>query len=110
MAETTQTQPPGRFKPGWAWVSVLLVPLILALLDTVEVMPMMRFALTALGHTAPFILFAILAVAFLKSTGAENLLARAFEGRETRMIVVAAFAGGLSRFCSCEVIPLLQRC
>ncbi|WP_298563145.1 permease [uncultured Aliiroseovarius sp.] len=107
MAETTQTQPPRRFKPDWAWVFVLLVPLILALLDTAEVMPMMRFALTALGHTAPFILFAILAVAFLKSTGAENLLARAFEGRETRMIVLAAFAGGLSPFCSCEVIPFI---
>lgn len=107
MAETTQTQPPRRFKPDWAWVFVLLVPLILALVDPAEVLPMLRFALTALGHTAPFILFAILAVAFLKSTGAENLLARAFEGRETRMIVLAAFAGGLSPFCSCEVIPFI---
>jgi uncharacterized membrane protein YraQ (UPF0718 family) len=107
MAETAHTQPARRFKPDWAWVFVLLVPLILALLDPPEVMPMLRFALNALGHTAPFILFAILAVAFLKSTGAESLLARAFEGRETRMIVLAAFAGGLSPFCSCEVIPFI---
>ena len=43
----------------------------------------------------------------MKATGAENLLARAFEGREVRMIVLAALMGGLSPFCSCEVIPFI---
>lgn len=107
MADTTQMHTRRGFKPDWAWVFVLALPAMLALVDRAEVMPMLRFALTALGHTAPFILFAILAVAFLKSTGAENLLARAFEGRETRMIFVAALAGSLSPFCSCEVIPFI---
>jgi uncharacterized membrane protein YraQ (UPF0718 family) len=57
--------------------------------------------------TAPFIIFAVLAVAYLKATGAETLLARAFEGAQTRMIVFAALLGGLSPFCSCEVIPFI---
>ncbi|MGB1207729.1 MAG: permease [Paracoccaceae bacterium] len=65
------------------------------------------FASGALLHTAPFILFAIFAVAYLKATGAETLLARAFEGPQTRMIVMAALLGGLSPFCSCEVIPFI---
>lgn len=108
MTETTQTQPLlRRWKLDWAWVLIAMVPAMLAAFDPAEVAPTVTFALTALGHTAPFILFAILAVAFLKSTGAENLLARAFEGRENRMIVLAALAGGLSPFCSCEVIPFI---
>ncbi|MEZ5913781.1 MAG: permease [Paracoccaceae bacterium] len=55
----------------------------------------------------PIWFFAILAVAWLKATGAETLMARAFEGRETRMIVLAALVGGLAPFCSCEVIPFI---
>ena len=49
----------------------------------------------------------MLAVAYLKATGAENLLAKAFEGNPARMIVMAALLGGLSPFCSCEVIPFI---
>lgn len=108
MAETTHSHPPSRsWKIDKAWVAILLIPIILAVFAPGEVWPMITFALTALMHTAPFILFAILAVAYLKATGAESLLARAFEGREVRMIVMAAFAGGLSPFCSCEVIPFI---
>jgi len=58
-------------------------------------------------HTAPFIVFAVLAVAYMKASGAETLLARVFEGRQARMILVAALLGGLSPFCSCEVIPFI---
>ncbi|NRB04024.1 MAG: permease, partial [Rhodobacteraceae bacterium] len=65
------------------------------------------FAGKALANTAPFILFAVLAVAYLKASGAENLLAKAFEGNPARMIVLAALLGGLSPFCSCEVIPFI---
>jgi len=65
------------------------------------------FMANAMTSTAPFIIFAVLAVAYLKATGAETLLARAFEGAQTRMIVLAALLGGLSPFCSCEVIPFI---
>ena len=68
--------------------------------------------------TAPFIIFAVLAVAYLKATGAETLLARAFEGVQTRMIVLAALLGGLSPLCRAgdpllrhfwPLVPLLAR-
>ena len=36
----------------------------------------MRDAIKALGGTLPFIAFAVLAIAYLKATGAENLLAK----------------------------------
>ncbi|WP_135504686.1 permease [Roseovarius aestuariivivens] len=94
-----------RLDKAWAAFAAILV--ILALFDPGQVWPMLRFTAEALWHTAPFILFAVLAVAYLKATGAESLLARAFEGPQGRMIVVAALLGGLSPFCSCEVIPFI---
>ena len=35
------------------------------------------------------------------------MIARAFEGRTNRVIVMAALFGGLAPFCSCEVIPFI---
>lgn len=106
MADTTQTQS-ARFKPDWAWVTILAIPAALAVLTPEALWPTLTFAGGAIAHTGVFIVFAVLAVAYMKATGAENLLARAFEGREVRMIVLAAFVGGLSPFCSCEVIPFI---
>ena len=90
-----------------AWLALAVVLALVALFDLPQLQPTVSFAIGALGRTAPFILFAVAAVAYMKATGAENLLARAFEGRETRMIVMAALLGGLSPFCSCQVIPFI---
>ena len=46
-------------------------------------------------------------IAMLKASGAERTLAKIFEGREYRMIVLAALFGGLAPFCSCEVVPFV---
>ena len=108
MADTTHTHDtPRRWSFGGAWGATGLILLLLAVLDSAELLPTVSFAAQALLHTAPFILFAVLAVAWLKATGAETLLARAFEGSTLRMIVLAALLGGLSPFCSCEVIPFI---
>lgn len=108
MADTTQPQPSRRRlpKPG-AWGITLAIVALVAVFDTRLLPEMLVFAARALAGTAPFILFAVLAVAYLKASGAETLLAKAFEGRQTRMIVLAALLGGLSPFCSCEVIPFI---
>ncbi len=90
-----------------AWLALAVILALIALLDLPQLQPTVTFAIGALGRTAPFILFAVAAVAYMKATGAENLLAKAFEGRETRMIVMAALLGGLSPFCSCQVIPFI---
>ncbi|MEM0948949.1 MAG: permease [Pseudomonadota bacterium] len=89
------------------WLLVLAIPLAVWVLDPPAAGPTVVGALRALGNTAPFILFAVAAIGFLKATGAEALLANAFQGRQARMIVLAALAGGLSPFCSCEVIPFI---
>ncbi|MBP0482759.1 permease [Sagittula salina] len=97
----------GAVKLSKAWLASGLVVLAVAVFDFPALPDTLRFAARALLGTLPFILFAVMAVAWLKATGAETLLARAFEGRETRMIVLAALLGGLSPFCSCEVIPFI---
>ncbi len=90
-----------------AWLLVAAIPLLVWLLDTSQLPELLRIASTALVNTAPFIAFAVLLIAYLKATGAESLVAKAFVGRERRMIVFAAFFGGLAPFCSCEVIPFV---
>ncbi len=90
-----------------AWLALAATLALVALIDWPQFWPTVTFSAGALWHTAPFIAFAVLAVAYMKATGAERLLARAFEGRQARMIVLAALLGGLSPFCSCEVIPFI---
>ncbi|MCE8509611.1 permease [Ruegeria pomeroyi] len=100
---------PGRLttwlKTPWAVAAGLIGAV--ALLDPAQLVAVVRFATAALAGTTPYILFAVLLLAWLKATGAEVLVARAFEGRETRMILLAALFGGLAPFCSCEVIPFI---
>jgi uncharacterized membrane protein YraQ (UPF0718 family) len=91
-----------------AWLAIGLIPLLLALLDPGQVIPALRFAVGAILRTGMFIAGAVLAVAWLRATGAEALLSRAFTGRESRMILLGALVGGLAPFCSCEVIPFIS--
>lgn len=113
MAEThTHGTAGGGSGPLWrsidkAWLSSAAILLVLLVTDTPQFADSLRFAGTALGNTVPIILFAVLAIGYLKATGAETTIARAFEGNEARMVVMAALLGGLSPFCSCEVIPFI---
>lgn len=107
MAETT-TPPRFRFpKVDGGWLASLVTLALLLVFDTGQVIPSITSAGQSLLHTAPFIIFAVFAVAYIKATGAETLIAQAFKGAEFRMIFLGALAGGLSPFCSCEVIPFI---
>jgi uncharacterized protein len=94
--------------PLWSpWGLIALILALIALLEPAHLADHAGFALRALGSTAPYILFAVLLIAGLKASGAEATIARAFEGNQTRMIVLAALFGGLAPFCSCQVIPFI---
>lgn len=90
-----------------AWLAAAVLLALLAVLDTAQLGPTLTFALKALQKTAPYVIFAVVAVAYVKASGAESIVAKAFVGREVRMIVLAAAVGGLSPFCSCQVIPFI---
>ncbi len=90
-----------------AWLAVFLLPLIVGAFSPSQAVETVRFAGKTMVTTGAFIAFAVPAVGYLKATGAEALLAKAFEGREVRMIFMAALLGGISPFCSFEVIPFI---
>ncbi|SDX48938.1 hypothetical protein SAMN05444358_106135 [Ruegeria halocynthiae] len=111
MAELTQNPKPlvrnlrDLIVTPWALIVAILT--LVAILDPGNWTEIVTFAGKALAHTGQYILFAVLLLSYLKATGAEVMVARAFEGRETRMILLAALFGGLAPFCSCEVIPFI---
>lgn len=89
------------------WYAIAILICGLALLDLKQVLPTIDFTIGALLATAPYILLAVMAIGFLKATGAESVIAKAFQGNEVKMIVFASIVGGLAPFCSCEVIPFI---
>ncbi|CUJ01573.1 permease [Cognatishimia activa] len=108
MADTTHSPAPHLFRRvDKAWLALVLILVAVAVFDRPQFIPTVSFATNAVLGTAPFIAFAVMAIAYLKATGAENVLAKAFVGKESRMIVFAALLGGLAPFCSCEVIPFI---
>jgi len=98
---------PSALKYSPVWLVLLTLYLLLYFYANEVFLPTLQFALSALVRTSPFILFAVTMVALLKATGAESILADAFQGHGYRMIFVAALIGGLAPFCSCEVIPFV---
>ena len=88
-------------------LAVLAILAAVVLFDPARTPEIVRFAIAALASTAPYIIVAVLLLAVLKATSADVLIAEAFKGGETRMIVLAALVGGLAPFCSCEVIPFI---
>jgi uncharacterized membrane protein YraQ (UPF0718 family) len=98
---------PGRDYILSPWAIVVTVPVLVLLLDQVQFVPFVSFAIQAFLGTLPYIAFAVLLIAWLKAAGAESYVGKAFEGRETQAIVLAALFGGLAPFCSCEVIPFI---
>ena len=89
------------------WLLSALIPLLVALFDVKNLDQVLSTTLGALSGTLPYVTIAVILIGYLKATGAEAIVARAFEGREARMIILGAIFGGLAPFCSCEVIPFI---
>lgn len=90
-----------------AWAAIALGALAIAILAPAALGPVAAQTASSFARTLPFILFAICATAYLRAANAEGVAAKAFTGRPARMVVLASLAGGLSPFCSCEVIPFI---
>ncbi|MFK5978304.1 MAG: permease [Rhizobiaceae bacterium] len=65
------------------------------------------FTVEALVGILPFILLSVALASYLKASGADQIVAKAFEGSPVKAIAVASIFGALSPFCSCGVIPLV---
>lgn len=94
----------GKWKVELVMVTAMM---LLAWLDSSQAGESLNFIIDQLIGLSPYLLVSIGLTAYAKATGADNLIARAFQGKETLMIFFASLMGGLSPFCSCGVIPLI---
>ena len=90
-----------------AWLVVVAIFIGLAIFVPLQAEASFAFVAEALTGMAPFLALAIGVAASARASGASNLIAKAFQGRMSIMIVFAALFGGMSPFCSCGVIPLI---
>ncbi len=97
----------GPKKLDRVWLSTALVLIAISLFDLAQGKTSFFFVIENLLAIAPFLVAAIAFAAYAKATGADSLIAKAFQGQIAVMIVVSAIFGGLSPFCSCGVIPLI---
>ena len=63
--------------------------------------------LSALIRISPFVILSVVVAAYLKASGADQIVASTFQGKPIKAIAVASIFGALSPFCSCGVIPLV---
>ncbi len=89
----------------WLVIAVILVSIFIV--DSRQGQENLMFTGRSLLSIAPFLLVSIGVAAYSQASGADSLIARAFEGRVSRMIVLAALLGAISPFCSCGVVPLI---
>ena len=68
------------------WLASLAVIALIAIFKPDDVSDRVWFGLTALAHTMPYVLFACLIIGAMAAAGAQSVFAKAFEGREIRMI------------------------
>ncbi len=88
-------------------LAILAVLLILAVQVPDQVPLSVAFVFNALISIAPFLIASVFVAAYAKASGADNLIARGFQGHGLRVVVLAALMGAFSPFCSCGVIPLI---
>lgn len=89
-------------------VQVLLaIVATMAALDPTQAADSLEFTFMALVDIAPLFSLAVITAAFVRATGADRLISRAFAGKIALTVLAAALAGSLSPFCSCGVIPMI---
>jgi uncharacterized protein len=87
--------------------AIALLLMLLALLAPGQFAASLLFTGDALLGISPWLAISVGCAAFARASGLDGLVARAFSGSPTRMIVLAALFGALSPFCSCGVIPVI---
>ncbi len=95
----------GRFDPVLLFALVAFA--ILAIASQEQALKSAEFVGIALIDVSIFLFLSIAVAAYAKASGADALIAKAFSGRQSIMIIFAALMGALSPFCSCGVIPLI---
>ena len=89
------------------FVAFLVVLAAVFAIDGTQGVESLIFTVEQLLGVAIYLVLSIAIAAYASATGADNLIAKVFQGNIAVMIVFAALFGGVSPFCSCGVIPLI---
>lgn len=90
-----------------AIVGSVAVLLSLSLLDPPQAVESVRFTGDTLLTLAPYLILAFVIGAYLRASSVDLLVTSVFQGRAVTVIIVAAFFGAMSPFCSCSVVALV---
>lgn len=96
-----------RPAPFWRRVALALAVVAIIGVWPDQSVEAVRFAAGNLLAIAPAMLAALLFTALIAASGASELIARSFEGREIVAIGVASLVGALSPVCGITVFPLV---
>ncbi|KAB7613826.1 permease [Amylibacter sp. SFDW26] len=110
MADTSSSPLPKKYSLrnlDGAWTAIVVALVAVAVFVPNDLGYVVQFTIKNLGYTGIFITFAVFLVSYLRASGAETLVASAFQGNQFKMIILASMVGGLLPFCSCEVIPFV---
>ena len=70
-------------------LSLVMALVLLAWMDSVQTLNSLSFVLDHLIELSPYLLISIGLAAYAQASGADNLIAQAFQGRESVMILFA---------------------
>ena len=90
---------------GWLLAAALVVLLALAFPGVAA--DTGRFVVENLIAVAPMIALAVLLSAYLRASGGDGRMARAFEGHPLKMILIASFIGAITPVCGIGVLPII---
>jgi len=95
----------GGIDPAIAAIAIIFALLAVLVPDQAKLSAI--FTVKSLVSILPYLAASIGIAAYAAASGADNLIARAFQGHTAVMVTMAALIGALSPFCSCGVIPLI---
>ena len=94
-------------RPRWGWFAVALALAVGAAAYPRDGLETLRFVAENLLYMLPIIVLAVGLSGYVRASGADRLLASAFEGRKATMIAAAALVGALTPICGIGVLPII---
>jgi len=88
-------------------VMILGILIATAIFNMDQTTASIKFTVEAFLSILPFLILSVVIAAGLKASGADQIVAKAFEGKPVYAIAIASIFGALSPFCSCGVVPLV---
>lgn len=89
------------------WGAGIVALLVIAIVWPTRATEAAKFVIWGLVSVAPIVLPGIVLTAWIIASSADSYIARAFEGRTVRTVVVASLIGAITPVCGITILPLM---